>query len=92
MTNVSSLPDTLAEVQRRIADLEAKADELRRKIIATGQSTIAGERHIASVRVATLLEFDLERLRKRVSEDQLDRSRVANEQTIITVHRRDSDE
>ena len=92
MTNVSSLPDTLAEVQRRIADLEAKADELRRKIIATGQSTIAGERHIASVRVATLLEFDLERLRKRVSEDQLDRSRVANEQTIVTVHRRDSDE
>ena len=92
MTNVSSLPDTLAEVQRRIADLEAKADELRRKIIATGQSTIAGERHIASVRVATLLEFDLDKLRKRVTEDQLDRCRVAIEHIVVTVHERDGDE
>ena len=92
MTNVSSLPDRLAEVQRRIADLEDKATELRGKIIALKQSTVVGERFVASVRVAMMRDFDLDKLRKRVTEDQLDRCRVAIEHIVVTVHERDGDE
>ena len=91
-STVSSLPDKLAEVQRRIADLEVKATELRGKIIALKQSTVVGERFVASVRVAMMRDFDLDKLRKRVTEDQLDRCRVAIEHIVVTVHERDGDE
>ena len=92
MTNVSSLPDRLAEVQRRIADLEDKATELRGKIIALKQSTVVGERFVASVRIASLLDFDTDKLRKRISQDQLDRCRVAIEHTVVSLHERGGDE
>ena len=91
-STVSSLPDKLAEVPRRIADLEVKATELRGKIIALKQSTVVGERFVASVRVAMMRDFDLDKLRKRVTEDQLDRCRVAIEHIVVTVHERDGDE
>ena len=92
MTDVNGLPDKLAEVQRRIADLEDKATELRGKIIALKQSTVVGERFVASVRIASLLDFDTDKLRKRISQDQLDRCRVAIEHIAVTVHERDGDE
>ena len=76
----------------RIADLEDKATELRGKIIALKQSTVVGERFVASVRVAMMRDFDLDKLRKRVTEDQLDRCRVAIEHIAVTVHERDGDE
>ena len=90
--NVSKLPDLLADVQCRITDLEDKATELRGKIIALKQSTVVGERFVASVRIASLLDFDTDKLRKRISHDQLDRCRVAIEHIAVTVHERDGDE
>ena len=91
-STVSTLADQLGDVQRRIADLEAKAARLREKIISLKQSTVAGERYIASVRIASLLDFDTDKLRKRISQDQLDRCRVAIEHIAVTVHERDGDE
>ena len=91
-STVSTLADQLGDVQRRIADLEVKATELRGKIIALKQSTVVGERFVASVRVAMMRDFDLDKLRKRVTEDQLDRCRVAIEHIVVTVHERDGDE
>ena len=92
MTDVSTLADQLGDVQRRIADLEAKAARLREKIISLKQSTVVGERFVASVRIASLLDFDTDKLRKRISQDQLDRCRVAIEHIAVTVHERDGDE
>ena len=89
MTTVSTLPDKLADTLRRIADLEAKAETLRAKVIALGRSTVAGERFIATVRLATFWELDPVALRKRVSEDQLQRCMVAISHTMVAVHERD---
>lgn len=88
----SLLPDKLAETQRRLADLQAKADSLRRNIAKLGQSTITGERYIATVRRVALYELDPERLRKRISPEQLDLCRVPVDHVVVTVHERDGDE
>ena len=89
MTTVSTLPDKLGETLQRIAELEAKAETLRAKVIALGRSTVTGERFIATVRHASFLELDPVALRKRVSDDQLQRCMVAISSTMVAVHERD---
>lgn len=86
------LADKLGELRRRIADFEEKADRLRQKLIATGQSTIAGERFVASIRRSAMHELDMDRLRKRLSEAQLQCCLVATEHIIVTTHERGDDE
>lgn len=86
------LADKLGETQRRLADLEAKAQQLREKIIALGRSTITGERFIVSVRQTAIRELDVDKLRKRLSADQFERCFVAVEHVVVTAHERGSDE
>ena len=90
--SASHLPDKLAEVQRRLADLEAKAEELRQKIIALGQSTVAGERFIASVRTVAMRELDMDALRKRLNPDQFERCFKPVRHTVVTTHERGEDD
>lgn len=92
MTTISTLADKYGETRRRLADLETHAEQLRQKLIALGQSTVAGERFIASIRTATMYDLNPDALRKRMSEDQLQRCLVPVEHVIVTVHERGSDE
>lgn len=89
---INTLADKLGETQRRMADLEAKTVELRQKLIALGQSSIVGERFIATIRKTAVHEIDMDALRKRISEDQLRRCLVPVEHVLVMVHERDADE
>lgn len=89
---INTLPDRLAETESRLADLQAKAERIRQKLVQQGQSTITGERYIATVRRVALYELDPERLRKRISAEQLDLCRVPVDHVVVTVHERDGDE
>lgn len=89
---IRHLADGLGDLKHHLADLEAKADHLRQKLIALGQSTVVGERYIATVRKTAMHEFDMDRLRKRITADQLQRCLVATEHVVVTVHERESDE
>jgi hypothetical protein len=66
---ISTLADRFGEVRRRLTELEVKAHELREMIIALGQSTVSGERYVVSIRSTAMREFNMDRLRKRLSED-----------------------